>query len=49
VQITGGLDDAEKALLELDIFLLCSGYEPWSYSLMEAMPSLCVERRYGLQ
>jgi glycosyltransferase involved in cell wall biosynthesis len=37
VQITGWLDNVEKALLELDVFLLSSDYEALSYTPMEAM------------
>jgi glycosyltransferase involved in cell wall biosynthesis len=37
VQITGWLDDVEKALLEFDVFLLNSDYEALSYTPMEAM------------
>lgn len=37
VQITGWLQDAEKALLELDVFLLASNYESLGYTTIEAM------------
>jgi glycosyltransferase involved in cell wall biosynthesis len=37
VQITGWLTNVEKALLELDIFVLSSDYEALSYAPMEAM------------